>query len=124
MSTTARRRVGLYVTAVLVAAWLWMLSFKLGFHPPEWVALAGLMYIPGLLSLVFRAVFHEGFSDVGWRIGPARFWCWAYVAPLVLAAVSLSIAFSFGKVALAPGLREQTMLDAAVFKIAWPAPDS
>jgi len=121
---TQHWRVGFYVVAVLVAAWVWMLSFKLGFRPPEWLAVAVLMYIPGLLSVVFRVAFKEGFRDVGWRVGSGCFWLWAYLAPLVLAAVSFAVALLFGKVTLAPRLDEQKMLDALVFKLAWLLPDS
>ena len=122
--TTQRWRVGFFVVAVLVAAWVWMLSFKLGFRPPERLAVAVLMYIPGLLSVVFRVAFKEGFRDVGWRIGSGRFWLWAYLTPLVLAAVSFYVALLLGRVTLAPRLAEQTMLDVLVFKLAWLQPDS
>ena len=60
--------------------------FRLGFRPPEWFAILVLMWIPGLVSVLFRVLFREGFGDVGWRVGKIRFWMWAYVAPLALAA--------------------------------------
>jgi len=112
------------VTVVIGAALVWMLSFGLGFHPPEWFALFVLMWIPGLTSVVFRVVFREGFRDVGWRVGNLRSWAWAYIGPLALASLSFLIAFLFGKVAVAPHLREQPMLDATFFKLPWLAADS
>src|SRR3989441_4242790 len=81
---TQHWRVGFFVVAVLVAAWVWMLSFKLGFRPPEWLAVAVLMYISGLFSVVFRVAFKGGFRDIGLRIGSGCFLLWASLAPLLL----------------------------------------
>jgi CAAX protease family protein len=117
-------RIGLYVAAVIAVAWLWLGSFRLGFRPPEWVAILVLMWIPGLLSFLFRVVFREGFADVGWRVGKLRFWAWAYLGPLTLATLSILVALGLGRVVLAPGLSEQTMLEAVVFKLSWLIPDS
>src|SRR5258705_4048652 len=117
-------KIGLYITAVIAAAWLWFWSFRLGFRPPEWVAILVLMWIPGLLSVLFRMMFREGYTDVGWRVGKARFWAWAYLGPLSLGALAVSVAVCSGRVALAPHLSEQTMLDAVVFKLRWLNPDS
>src|ERR1041385_7570443 len=112
---TPHWRIGLYVTAVTAAAWLWFWSFRLGFRPPERVAILVLMWIPGLLSILFRVVFKEGFNDVGWRVGKARFWWWAYLGPLGLAALSILLALLFGKVTPSAHLSDQTMLDALFF---------
>src|SRR2546422_8067745 len=117
-------KVSLYVAAVIAAAWLWFWSFRLGFRPPEWVAILVLMWIPGLLSILFRVMFREGFADVGWRVGKARFWAWAYLGPLSLATLSVLAAVCSGRVALAPQLSAQTMLDAMVFKLSWLVPNS
>jgi membrane protease YdiL (CAAX protease family) len=119
-SSTQHRQVVLYIAAVLVAAWLWMLSFRLGFRPPEWVAILVLMWIPGLVSVLFRVVFREGLADVGWRVGKARFWAWAYLGPLGLASLSVALAAFLGRVTVAPHLSDQTMLDALFFKLSWP----
>jgi membrane protease YdiL (CAAX protease family) len=82
------------------------------------------MWIPGLLSVLFRAIFREGFADVGWRVGKARFWAWAYLAPLGLATLSVLVAVCSSRVMLAPHLSEQTMLDGVFFSLAWPIPES
>ena len=119
-----RWKVGLYITAVIAAAWLWFWSFRLGFRPPEWIAILVLMWIPGLLSILFRVVFKEGFKDVGWRVGKTQFWLWAYFGPLGLAALSILLALLFGKVTPSPHLSDQTMLDALFFKLSWPMRDS
>jgi len=92
-----------YIATVLVAAWLWMLSIKLGFRPGEWVWVTVLMWIPGLTSILFRLVFREGFADVGWRIGKTRFWAWAYLGPLGLASLSVLVALLLGKVTVGDG---------------------
>lgn len=122
-SMARNRRVAFYIVAVIAAAWLWFGSFRLGFHPPEWVALAVLMWIPGLISILFRLVFREGFGDVGWRPGKAKFWLWAYFGPLALAAITILVALLFGKATVAAGLADQTMLDAVFFKLSWPMRD-
>src|SRR6266478_2827454 len=117
-------KIGLYIAAVIAAAWLWFWSFRLGFRPPEWVAILVLMWIPGLLSILFRVMFREGFADVGWRVGKARFWAWAYLGPLGLAMLTMLVALCLGRVVLAPHLSEQTMLDAVLFKVSWLVSDS
>src|SRR5882724_3547852 len=118
------RQIIFYIAAVLVAAWLWMLSIRLGFHPPEWLWVTVLMWIPGLTSIVFRLLCRDGFADVGWRAGKVRFWAWAYLGPLGLASLSVLLALFLGKVAVAPHLSNQTMLDAVFFNVSWPRPDA
>lgn len=118
------RQITVYIAAVLLAAWLWMLGIKLGLRPPEWVGITVLMWIPGLVSILFRLLFREGFADVGWRIGKVRFWAWAYIGPLGLASLSVLLALLFGKVTVAPHLSDQTMLDAVFFKLSWPVRDA
>ena len=83
--STHHWKVGLYAAAVVAAAWLWFWILKLGFQPGEWIAITVLMWIPGLVSILFRLLFKEGFADVGWRVGKARFWLWAYLGPWGLA---------------------------------------
>jgi uncharacterized protein len=117
--STAKWRVVLYCGAAIVAFWLWMLSFRLGFHPPEWLALTVVMWIPGSLSVLWRLVFKEGFTDVGWRVGKARYWAWAYFLPLVLGVFSYGLALVMHKVSVAPRLAEQSMLYALYFKLHW-----
>jgi membrane protease YdiL (CAAX protease family) len=123
-ATNPHWKIGLYVAAVIAAAWLWFGSFRLGFRPPDWAAILVLMWIPGLLSIVFRVIFREGFADVGWRLGKFRFWAWAYLGPLSLATLSILVALCLGRVRLAPHLSQQTMLDAVVFRLSWLASDS
>jgi membrane protease YdiL (CAAX protease family) len=117
-------RIILYIAAVLVAAWLWMLSIRWGFRPSEWVWITVLMWIPGLASILFRLLFREGFADVGWRIGKARFWAWAYFAPLGLASLAVLLALALGRVTVAPHLSEQTMLEAVFFNLSWTMPEA
>jgi membrane protease YdiL (CAAX protease family) len=117
-------RVAFYVIAVLVAAWLWMLSFRIGFHPPDWLAVLVLMWIPSLVSIIFRLAFKEGFRDVGWRIGNGRYWVWAYVCPLAFGALSCCAAFLFHKAVLAPNLSQQSMAYAGFLKLSWLFPNS
>ena len=116
-------KIGWYIATVLAGPWLLFWSFRLGFRPPEWVALFILMWIPGLLSILFRVIFQEGFADVGWHVGKARFWVWAYLGPLGLASFSIILAFLFGRVNLAHHLQDQIMLDGLFFKLSWPMRD-
>src|SRR6266446_1755130 len=67
-------KISLYVAGVVAAAWLWFWILKLGLRMGEWAAITVLMWIPGLLSILFRVVFKEGFGGVAWRVGKARFW--------------------------------------------------
>lgn len=101
-----------------------MLSFRIGFRPPEWVAIVVLMWIPGLVSIALRAAFKEGFRDVGWRLGNGRYWSWAYLCPLGFAALSFFVAFLFQKAVLAPELSGQSMVYAVFFKPPWLFPNS
>jgi CAAX protease family protein len=122
--STPQWKVGLYVAGVVAAAWLWFWILKLGLVRGDWVAITVLMWIPGLLSILFRVVFKEGFSDVGWRVGKARFWLWAYLGPLALGSLSIVLGLLFGRATLAPHLRDQTMLEAVFFKLSWLMRDS
>jgi hypothetical protein len=121
---TPHWKVSLYIAAVVVTAWLWFWLLKHGLGIREWAAITVLMWIPGLMSILFRLVFKEGFGDVGWRVGKARFWLWAYLGPLVLASLSILLALLLGKASLAPHLQDQTMLDGIFFKLSWPMRDS
>jgi uncharacterized protein len=122
--STPQWKVGLYVAGVVAAAWLWFWILKLGLVRGDWVAITVLMWIPGLLSILFRVVFKEGFSDVGWGVGKARFWLWAYLGPLALGSLSIVLGLLFGRATLAPHLRDQTMLEAVFFKLSWLVRDS
>lgn len=51
------------------------------------------MWIPGLISLIFRIVFKRGFRDIGWKIGGKRYWLMAVVIPLSVPAISYLLAF-------------------------------
>src|SRR5215813_4686705 len=117
---TAYQKVVFFVGLVIAAAWMWMLSFRLGFRPPEWVAITVLMWIPGLLAVGFRLLLREGFDDVGWKLGHLRFWLCAYFGPLALSSLSILLGVLFGKAILSPHLSDQTMLDAVWFKVSWP----
>lgn len=82
--STHHWKIRLYVAAVVAAAWLWFGCLTLGFQPGEWVAISVLMWIPGLVSILFRVVFKEGFADVGWRPAKARFWIGDYGVLILL----------------------------------------
>lgn len=55
-----------------------------------------IMWIPGLVSLAYRAIAKLGFRDVGWRLGPLKYAALAFFVPLLVAAVSYAIYWSTG----------------------------
>ena len=114
-----KQLVALYSSATIVVFWFLMFSFRHGFHPPEWLALTAIMWIPGLLSILWRLAFKEGFGDVGWRIGKGRYWAWAYVLPLVFGVFAYGLAFLLHRITVAPRLSEQKMLEALYFRLHW-----
>ena len=109
----------LYCGAAIAAFWLLMFSFRLGFHPPEWLAVTVVMWVPGFLSVLWRLAFHEGFEDVGWRVGRGRYWAWAYVLPLVFGVLSYGLALLLRKVTIAPRLADQPMLYDVYYSLHW-----
>lgn len=51
------------------------------------------MWVPGIVALLYRFFAKIGFKDVGFRIGHIRYWGLAILVPLVVAAVSYSISW-------------------------------
>ena len=108
-------RVILY--GVTVIGFTWGLADWLFFHTPQyflytlkyygWPLL--LMWIPGLLSLLFRLVFREGFRDVGWRVGKQVYWLIAIGVPLTMAAITYGAASLAGAAALRSNLLQSPM---------------
>ena len=49
-----------------------------------------IMWIPGLVSLAYRQIAKIGFADIGWKIGPWKYWALAFFVPLAVAARSRS----------------------------------
>jgi uncharacterized protein len=99
-----------------------MVSFKLGFHPPEALALTVVMWHPALLSFAARLLDKEGFYDVGWQLGRFRYWMLAALLPPLLALISYMLALDMHKVRMVDDLRPQPMLQAVFFNLHWFAP--
>lgn len=57
-----------------------------------------LMWTPGLVSVLARLVFREGFGDVSWRLGRerARSYLTAWLFPVVVGALAYGLAWSTG----------------------------
>jgi membrane protease YdiL (CAAX protease family) len=80
----------------------WMIRSAGGLRALDGKAVVILMWTPGIVSLLVRLFGGEGFADMGVRLGPGRYWAWAYVAPLVLAAFTYGASYAVGAVSFAP----------------------
>jgi membrane protease YdiL (CAAX protease family) len=96
-----RKELLLYSLAVLVPTTLIVACFSLFHVANNWAANA-LMFVPGLMALVFWLVRRQGFKTVGWGMGPPIYWLWAILLPILLLGVSLSISIGLGYAAMAP----------------------
>jgi uncharacterized protein len=60
------------------------------------VLVNAMMFIPALVSVVFRYWYHEGFRSVGWSLRPSVFWIWALLFPILLLSTFLPISIWLG----------------------------
>ena len=85
-----RAQVWIFIALVLAASWgleaFIIANGGVGNFGPLWIA--GLMCIPGLLSLLLRLVLGTGFADVGFQPGKGRYYAYAVAVPLVLALLA------------------------------------
>jgi uncharacterized protein len=102
-SASSRQRKGilLYVLAVILTTTIVVASFPLLHITNNWAANT-LMFIPGLMAVVFRLRLREGFRSVGWGKGRAIYWLWAIVLPVIALLMSLPLSIRLGYAALAP----------------------
>jgi membrane protease YdiL (CAAX protease family) len=77
------------------------------------------MWIPGAVTIILRLVLVEGFTDTGFRVGPVRYWAWAYVVPFGLATATYAAAWLLQQVQLTPYLKQQSMLGPLPFRLTW-----
>ena len=54
------------------------------------------MWIPGIVSLGYRTIARIGFHDIGWKLGPIKYWFLAFFIPFLVAAVSYPISWFLG----------------------------
>jgi uncharacterized protein len=100
-----RRQVLIYVALTLIVSFAfqaWMIRAGGGLAALGGFAAFVLMWIPGLIALLVRLFGREGFGDVGWRLGPWRYWLWAYFAPIALAAFTYGMTLAVGGVSFDP----------------------
>jgi len=100
-STQARMEILFYALAVLITTTLIVGCFPLLQVTNNW-AENMLMFIPGLIAVAFRLRNHEGFRSVGWGAGPAIYWLWAILLPIIVLAIVLPLTIRFGYAAMAP----------------------
>lgn len=101
----SRRQALLYIAVVLVVSFAleaYMILSAGGLRAMGGYSAYILMWIPGVASLLFRLVGREGFSDVGWRLRPARYLAWGYLIPVGCAIVTYGLAWAVGAVAFDP----------------------
>ncbi len=55
-----------------------------------------LMWIPGLVALLYRAIARIGFRDVGWKLGAGRYWLLALAVPFSIALISNVLCWTLG----------------------------
>jgi membrane protease YdiL (CAAX protease family) len=96
-----RKEILFYALAVIFMTTLIVACFRLLHITNNWVENA-LMFIPGLMAVVFRIYYRAGFRSVGWRRGPLTYWLWAAVLPVIALLISLPISIRLGYAALAP----------------------
>jgi uncharacterized protein len=112
-----------------VAAWLFWKAPKTDFTNTliHWWPLI-LMWIPGILAMVFRILSGEGFSDVGWKPGKLIYWVLAIIVPFLMATMTYLVGYLNGIVTInASSLRSAMFVDQfGVLPAAWPVftPDS
>lgn len=94
-STERRREILLYGLSVVLSTTLVVASFPLLHITNNWVENA-LAIIPGLLALLFRRWFSDGFRSVGWGVGPPIYWLWALLLPVIALALSLPLSIRLG----------------------------
>lgn len=61
------------------------------------------MFIPGIVSVIFRLIFRRGFAEIGWKIGHGKFWLQAVLIALSVPFLSYSLALLFGRIRFDPG---------------------
>ena len=107
-AATKKRRALLYILVVLgvsFAVEAYMIISAGGLRAFGGYGAYVIMWIPGVLSLVFRLAGREGFRDVGWRLRPVRYLGWGYLIPAACGLTTYGLAWAAGAVSFAPPSR-------------------
>ncbi len=96
-----RAEILFYALAVLITTTLIVACFPLLHVTNNWAANT-LMFIPGLMALVFRLQRRQGLRSVGWGTGAPVYWLWAILLPSAVLAVCLPLSIRLGYAAMAP----------------------
>lgn len=94
-----------YTLAVLITTSLIAACFPLLKVTNNWAENA-LMFIPGLIAVVFHLRRRRTFRSVGWGAGPPIYWFWACFLPILGLLMSLPVAIRLGYANVAPVLSE------------------
>jgi len=90
-----RRELVLYFVAVLTLSTSFAVALGRLKVTDNW-AWGAVMFIPGLAAAAFRARGGQGFTSVGWCLGPARYWLWAFLLPLLMLGSSIALSLLLG----------------------------
>lgn len=85
----------LVITFALSWAMMGYIIFKGGMRQAG-LAVVAVMWVPGIVSLLYRLIAGLGFKDVGWKLGPVKYWGLAFFVPLLVAAIAYSISWITG----------------------------
>lgn len=94
---TARKHVLWFLTITFALSWLLMAHVvNIGGIHKAGPLIVLVMWIPGLVSLIYRGVTRLSYRDVGWRLGPWKYPAYAFLVPFFVAAIAYAIAWSTG----------------------------
>jgi membrane protease YdiL (CAAX protease family) len=114
----------IFVVLTCVFSWSFVWAVHAGLETPPWAFALVLMWIPGVVALVMRRTFHEGFADAGFRAGAGRYWLFAYAVPFLMACATYLAAAALQLVHITPYLKQQSMFGPVPLRLVWWAPEA
>lgn len=118
---TCRRQLVVFLAATVVVSAIYeaVLIWQGGVQSLGMLGIFGLMWIPALVSIVMRLAYREGFRDVGWRLGPLRYWAWSYFGPAGCALFTYGGAWLVGAVVFSVPAEVAPRLQGVSPHLAW-----
>jgi membrane protease YdiL (CAAX protease family) len=94
---TVQKQILTFLALTFILSWVVMgLIIAKGGLQQAGILIFLVMWIPGLVSLGYRAIARIGFHDVGWKLGAGKYWLFAFFVPLIVAAIAFSISWWSG----------------------------
>lgn len=100
-----RRLALLYIAVVLAVSFAleaYMIVSAGGLRAFGGYGPAVLMWVPGVLSLLFRLAAREGLRDVGWGLRPLRYLAWSFLVPAGCGVLTYGLSWAVGAVGFDP----------------------